>query len=302
VPDALPGPVGAEAAAEPGRPEPAGDPAGSDTLIVQLDGFEGPLDLLLELARRQAVDLARISVLALAEQYLATIERVGIAATGLARAADWLVMAAWLTWLKSRLLLPKPSSEAREAERAGDILVDRLTRMARVRDLAAWLEARPQLGRDTFARGGAPEAAITVVSDLPALFRACLIGLGWEPPVRQPYVPPRPILWRVPDALARFRALLGVVPDDTDLARFLPPQLFAAPAPDEESAAALRCRDDLPLQRRGAVATTLLAALELARDAQLGLRQDEPFGPILVHAVTCGSDHAVAQASELAET
>lgn len=96
----------------------------SEAMLVRLDGFEGPLDLLLDLARRQQVDLARISVLALVDQYVATIDRIGLAVTGLEQAADWLVMAAWLTWLKSRLLLPKESKEAREAERAAGILVD----------------------------------------------------------------------------------------------------------------------------------------------------------------------------------
>jgi segregation and condensation protein A len=122
-------------------------------MLVQLDGFAGPLDLLLDLARRQQVDLTQISVLALVDQYLAAIDRLGAGATRLTRAADWLVMAAWLTWLKSRLLLPHA---APEAARAAGALVDRLAQMERVRALAAWLDARPQLGRDFYPRG-APE-------------------------------------------------------------------------------------------------------------------------------------------------
>jgi len=271
---------------------------GDDAMLVRLDGFEGPLDLLLDLARRQQVDLAQISVLALVDQYLAAIDRLGVAATRLARAADWLVMAAWLTWLKSRLLLPQAAPDAAWAAGA---LVDRLARMERVRALAAWLDARPQLGRDTYPRGAPELSARTVVSDLPALFEACLVGLRWEPPVRQTWRPPRPILWRVPDALARLRALIDSLPDGSELAQFFPPQLFA-PAPAAADQAAAPPRTDLPLQRRGAVASTLVGALELARETVLHLCQDDPFGPIRVHAVSRGDDPGTAQHDRLAET
>jgi len=267
-------------------PEP--DASASEAMRVELDGFEGPLDLLLDLARRQQVDLARISLLTLVDQYVATIDRLGLAATRLERAADWLVMASWLTWLKSRLLLPTDSEEAHAADRAAGLLIDRLAQMERVRTLAAWLEARPQLGRDTYARG-APEAATRAVAPMQivALFEACLVGLRWVPPLRQSYVPPRPLLWRVPDAIARLRSLLGSVPDGAALVRFLPRHLFAVPVP-----ASLSGRTDLPLQRRGAVASTLVGALELAREARLQLRQDEPFGPILVQPLPGGEDVA----------
>ncbi|HTW28015.1 MAG TPA: ScpA family protein [Acetobacteraceae bacterium] len=255
---------------------------------VQLNGFEGPLDLLLDLARRQEVDLARISVLTLVDQYVLAVERLGLAATRLERAADWLVMAAWLTWLKSRLLLPKDSKEANDAERAAGVLIDRLAQMERLRTQVAWLEARPQLGRDTHARG-APERMATTctlaAADISELLRACLVGL--RRPLRQTYVPPRPILWRVPDAVTRLRSLLGSVPDGATLVRFLPRHLFAVPIP-----ASLSGRTDLPLQRRGALASTLVGALELVREARLHLRQDEPFGPILVHPTPGSEDVA----------
>src|SRR5258707_11734960 len=105
--------------------EPVQQPANrSDRLELQLDGFEGPLDLLLELARTQKVDLARISILALVEQYLTVIE--GARRVRLELAADWLVMAAWLTWLKSRLLLPKGTEAAEEGEAAAEVLAARL--------------------------------------------------------------------------------------------------------------------------------------------------------------------------------
>jgi len=120
-----------------------------------------------------------------------------------------------------------------------------------------------------------------------ALFEACLVGLRWMPPLRESYVPPRPILWRLPDAIARLRSLLGSVPDGATLVRFLPPHLFSVPVP-----ASLSGRTDLPLQRRGAVASTLLGALELAREARLQLRQDDPFGPILVQPAPGGEEVA----------
>jgi segregation and condensation protein A len=276
--------------------------ADSDAMLVRLDGFEGPLDLLLDLARRQRVDLAQISVLALVDQYLAAIGRLGVAATRLARAADWLVMAAWLAWLKSRLLLPQT---APDAARAAGVLVDRLAQTARGRALAVWLEARPQLGRDTYSRGGRETSAGTVVYDVPALFEACLVGLRWKPPVQQIWRPPQPIRWRVPDALARLRALIGTLPDGTDLTQFLPPQLSAPVLPAADQAAPLPPappRTDLPLQRRGAVASTLVGALVLARETALLLCQDEPFGPIRVHAGLGRDDPSAAQPDRPAET
>ena len=257
---------------------------------MRLDGFEGPLDLLLDLARRQQVDLARISVLTLVDQYLATIDRLGLAVTGLERAADWLVMAAWLTWLKSRLLLPKASQEAHDAQRAAGVLRDRLAQMEQVRALAGWLEARPQLGRDTYARGTPEAVTRSVAGDVVTLLRACLVGLRWLPPLKEVYVPPRSILWRVPEALARLRALIGRVPDGAELVWFFPRHLFTPSVPPDLPAGpeAAPGRKDLPLQRRGAVAATLLASLELAREGCVGLHQDTPFGPIMVRPLPSG--------------
>src|ERR1700760_1820015 len=128
----------------------------TDSLVLRLEGFEGPLDLLLDLARAQKVDLAKISILALVEQYLAVIE--GAKRVRLELAADWLVMAAWLTWLKSRLLVPSPGSEDLEdGLMAAEALAERLREMNVIRTLAAWLAARPVLGQDVFVRG-APES------------------------------------------------------------------------------------------------------------------------------------------------
>ncbi len=132
----------------------ASDPA----LVVDVDGFEGPLDLLLHLARNQKVDLARISILALAEQYLAFIETARTLRLELA--ADYLVMAAWLAFLKSKLLIPKqPGEEGESGEELAAVLQFRLKRLEAMRDAAARLVNRNRLGRDVFARG-MPELVI----------------------------------------------------------------------------------------------------------------------------------------------
>src|SRR5271165_4587008 len=117
----------------------------SENLVLRLDGFEGPMDLLLDLARAQKVDLAKISILSLVDQYLVVIE--GARRVRLELAADWLVMAAWLAWLKSRLLLPKDHQLADEGETAAETLAARLADLQAIRAAAAWLGLRPQLGQ-----------------------------------------------------------------------------------------------------------------------------------------------------------
>ena len=133
-------------------------PAG-ENLVLRLEGFEGPMDLLLDLARAQKFDLAKISILSLVDQYLAVIE--GARRVRLELAADWLVMAAWLTWLKSRLLVPAAANDddLENGEMAAEALAARLREMNVIRTLAAWLAARPVLGQDVFARG-APESHV----------------------------------------------------------------------------------------------------------------------------------------------
>src|ERR1700681_3735028 len=123
----------------------------ADHLVLQLEGFEGPLDLLLDLARAQKVDLAKISILALVEQYLAVIE--GARKVRLELAAEWLVMAAWLTWLKSRLLVPAGSDDAEDPEQIAELLTERLQALELIRAAAAWLGRRPILGVDVFGPG-----------------------------------------------------------------------------------------------------------------------------------------------------
>ena len=235
-----------------------------DQLVLRLEGFEGPLDLLLELARTQKVDLAKISILALVEQYLAVIE--GARRVRLELAADWLVMAAWLTWLKSRLLLPD-GAEADEGEEAAGILAERLRDLSAMRTAAAWLSARPQLGHEVFARG-APEDHTEIdrsrlALDLGSLVRGYLQGMRRRARSRR-YQPRLLSLWSVKEALQRLGALLGSLPDWTSLERFLPETLGG------------------PLERRAALASTLLAGLEMARSGAVRLRQEQAFGPIFL--------------------
>lgn len=243
---------------DPARPDAEPGP------LLQLEGFEGPLDLLLDLARRQKVDLARISILSLVDQYLALVQGVR-----LELAADWLVMAAWLAWLKSRLLLPPGTDEAAEAGLAADTLACRLRDLQAVRAGAAWLSARPQLGHDVFARGR-PERLkefdrSRLAADMPGLMRGYLAAMR-RAGAQQRYRPRRPTLWNVQDALARLEALLGARTGWTTLEQVLPPQIAT------------------PLQHRAALASTLLAGLELARGGLADLRQDQQFGPILLRA------------------
>jgi segregation and condensation protein A len=264
-----PAPAPQTAAAAPAAAAAAPAAAGAEALVVHLDGFEGPLDLLLDLVRREKLDLGRISILALVEQYLAVIE--GARRVRLEIAAEWLVMAAWLAWLKSRLLLPPGTAEADEGELAAADLSASLAELALLRAGAAWLAARPQLGHDVFARG-TPEDFTEqdrsrLLADLGGLVRAYLSGRRRGATGRS-YNPTRPPLWTLQDAIARLRAMLGHGPATwSELERFVP-----AFQPGTR-------------ERRAARASTLLAGLELARGGVLQLRQDAPFGPILLRPV-----------------
>lgn len=232
-------------------------------LDLHLQGFDGPLDLLLDLARAQKLDLAGISILALVEQYLAIVE--GAQRVRLELAADWLVMAAWLTWLKSRLLLPDDPLAAEEGELAADVLAARLLALQQIRAAAVWLGGHPQLGHDVFARG-APERFTAadntgLAANTAGLLRAYLAAVR-RGSVGASYAPKPQPLWSVQDALGRLASMLGA--DWMVIERFLP---VAAPN---------------LLARKAAMASTLLAGLEMARDGGLRLRQDQAFGPILL--------------------
>ncbi len=240
--------------------------------LLQLDGFEGPLDLLLELARAQKVDLSRISILDLVEQYLAVVERSRDVRLELA--ADWLVMAAWLAWLKSRLLLPADPDEAAIGEVAAESLAARLAALAEVGRASAWLAGRDQLGHTVFARG-APEDLTEIdrsglLLDLPQLLTAYMAAMRRT--ARKRVYRPKPLVfWSVQDALARLRLLLG---DELvgwcPLERLLPERLPETCGAGMEAARA----------RRAALAGTLIAGLELARSGVLEIAQEDPFGVI----------------------
>ncbi len=238
----------------------------SEALVLQLDGFEGPLDLLLELARAQKVDLAKISILALVEQFLAVIE--GARRVRLELAADWLVMAAWLTWLKSRLLVPA-LGEAEDAEQSAEMLASRLLDLQVIRAAAAWLGQRPQLGWDEFGRGAAEDFTETDRSRLRLEMSGLLSGYlaaRRRAGAKQQYRPKPMNYFSVQNALERLSRLVGSLPDWSTLEAFLPEGLS----------------DGLP--RRAALSATLVASLEMARGGAVSLRQDHDFGPILLKA------------------
>ncbi len=237
----------------------------SEALVLQLEGFEGPLDLLLELARAQKVDLARISILALVEQFLAVIE--GARTIKLELAADWLVMAAWLTWLKSRLLLPA-AGEPEDAEQAAEILASRLQDLQSMRAAAAWLGRRPQLNWDFFPRGAPEDFTETGRSRLSLSLSALLAGYlaaRRRAGAKLQYQPKMMSYFSVQNALDRLARLLGSLPDWSALEEFLPPDITGG----------------LPM--RAALSATLVASLEMARAGGILLRQETQFGPILVH-------------------
>lgn len=240
------------------------DPApdlGAPALIVDVDGFEGPLDLLLTLAQRQKVDLRRISVLQLAEQYLAFIDEAR--RVRLELAADWLVMAAWLAWLKSRLLLPpEPQAEGPTAEDIADRLARQLERLEAMRTAAARLMARDRLGRERFARGAPEAVAVSRRTEYLASLHDLLTAyarLRTRDEFR-PFAFDRTEVYALDEALGRLERLIGRMDDWTELAAFLPPDWQTAGP-----------------RRRSALASSFFAALELARQGRAEIRQDAPF-------------------------
>ncbi len=236
-----------------------------DALQLNLESWEGPLDLLLTLARGQKVDLRQISILALVEQYLAFIAEMR--ALKLEVAADYLVMAAWLAYLKSALLLPKdPEAEPSPDELALRLQL-RLQRLAAMREAAARLLARDRLGRDVFLRP-APEGLHEIkvrrwdasLYDLLSAYGR--VKLRTEPVIHM--VSRRPVV-TLDAALHHLERLIGVKLDWTELSDFLPSDY------------------DGPL-RRSAIASSFLAALELARQGRVELKQDGAFEPLYLKA------------------
>jgi segregation and condensation protein A len=232
-------------------------------LVIDVSGFEGPLDLLLHLARNQKVDLARISVLALAEQYLTFIEQAR--RVRLELAADYLVMAAWLAYLKSRLLIPQaPRDEGPSGEDMAATLAFRLRRLEAMRDAASRLVNRDRLGRDFFARG-APEL---IPVERKSAYEANLYDLlSAYASLRQRQAVTnvtiaRRRVWSLAEARLMLARLIGDLPEWTALDRFL-----------------LRYMTD-PVERTTAIASSFAATLELVREGRIEIRQDGAFADI----------------------
>ncbi|HUD27605.1 MAG TPA: ScpA family protein [Novosphingobium sp.] len=241
-----------------------------DKLYLEIEGWEGPLDLLLDLARRQKVDLRAISILELVDAYLTYIEQAE--ALRLELAADYLVMAAWLAYLKSALLLPRDEQEDPSPEELALRLQLRLQRLGAMREAAARLMARDRLGRDVFLRG-APEGL--------RVDRKSLWQCNWLDLVRaygDVKIRSEPVVHMVRErmvmtldsAIQRVASMLGVAIDWMDLRDFLPPA--------QDSWAD-------PRLRRSALASSFVAALELARTGRAEIAQDETFGPLRLRGV-----------------
>ena len=235
-----------------------------DALEIFLEAFEGPLDLLLTLSRTQKVDLRKISVLQLARQYLMFVDKAK--ALRLELAADYLVMAAWLAFLKSRLLLPPdPQDDGPSGEELAAHLAFQLERLQAMRDVAAQLMARDQLGRDFFARGQTQEMRQT----RRVTYTATLLDLmqGYAR-IRtrddfRPFVMDRDKVFTMEQALERMRGLIGFSGDWSDLTSYMPDGWGEEPA-----------------MRRSATASTFAASLELVKEGHLEIRQEGVFAPI----------------------
>ncbi len=261
--------------------DPADGVAGqASAFVIDVEGFEGPLDLLLALARTQKVDIAKISVLALVEQYLGFISE--LQKMRLEVAADYLVMAAWLAFLKSRLLLPREDDDGDDetAEMLAARLAFRLQRLEAMRNAAAQLMTRPRLGKDVFARGQ-PEGFKTIrETHYTAKFYDFLKAYADQRhrTVVVTHVVKRRTVWSIKDARIRLERMVGKgLPDWVQLDLFL--ERFV-PTPEE---------------LRTAAASSFGATLEMARDGVLEIQQEKPFGPIyLRHRIR--DDHTAPSA------
>ena len=239
---------------------------GESALYLELDGWEGPLNLLLDLARRQKVDLRQISILALVDQYLGYIQRAE--ALRLELAADYLVMAAWLAYLKSALLLPKEEQEDPSPEELALRLQLRLQRLGAMLEAAARLMARDRLGRDIFLRGAPEGLRIDRKTHWTCDSFALIQAYGQVKARTAPriyHVMDRPVM-TLDSALDRVSAMLGVTLDWMDLRDFLPPHAE-------------------PRLRKSALASSFVAALELARLGKAEIAQEEIFGSMRIRRI-----------------
>ena len=242
-------------------------------LIVDVEGFEGPLDLLLTLARQQKVDLAKISILALADQYIAFIEQVR--ALRIELAADYLVMAAWLAYLKSRMLLPDPpGAEGMSAADMANALAVRLRRLEAIRATAEQLFGRPQLGREVFGRGDPEPIHEIKHPKWSATLYDLLTAYASE---RQRHVLARVrfakrTVWSLAEARAALERMIGAADEWAQLDEFLLTYLVE------------------PSMRATVMASSLAATLEMVREGQLELHQQGPFAPIYLRKRSEGAD------------
>jgi segregation and condensation protein A len=243
---------------QPERQRPAEIPT------LHLDGFDGPMDLLLDLAERQRIDLGRMSILALAEQFTAALEALG-GRVPIERRADWVVLATRLVLLRTRLLFPASPEAAADAEREALAEIQRIEEMQVMRAAVAWLQACSQLGQDVFTR---PPPDETREVGYVALMEACLVVLRGKP-ATETFAPPPvcrqviPDLWRIGDAMERIQKMLPGFADGAGMEAFLPHikgENF-----------------DRTLKARAAVASTFVAGLELAKQEVLGIHQSSPF-------------------------
>ncbi len=236
----------------------------ADIPTLHLEGFDGPMDLLLDLAERQRIDLGQMSILALAEQFAAALERLGDRVT-IERRADWVVLATRLVLLRTRLLFPASPEAAADAEREAQVEIQRIEEMQVMRAAVAWLQARPQLGLDLFNR---PPPEETRDVGYVALMEACLVLLRGKP-ATEAFAPPPvyrqviPDLWRIGDATDRIRGMLPDFPEGAEMGAFFP----AVPHTDV----------NWTLKARAAVASTFVAGLELARQEVIEIDQSALF-------------------------
>lgn len=244
-------------------------PPEHESLHIDVDGFEGPLDLLLHLARHQRVDLSRISILALAEQYLTFVENAR--RIRLELAADYLVMAAWLAYLKSRLLIPEPTTDDEPSgEEMAAQLAFRLKRLEAMRDAASRLMNRNRLGRDVFPRGGPEEIVVEKRSEFQATLYDLLTAYASQrqrQSVTSVTISSRRV-WSLTDARTILTRMIGAMVDWTALDQFLVRYVIE------------------PEDRATAIASSFAASLELVREGGLEIRQETPFAPIYMRRGT----------------
>ncbi|MEM9169012.1 MAG: ScpA family protein [Pseudomonadota bacterium] len=256
----------------PVRTDPSDDDDG-DALVVKLDGYDGPLDVLLDLARSQKVDLRQISMIALVDQYLAFVEAAK--ARRLELAADYLVMASWLAYLKSKLLLPTPAQDGDEpaADEMAARLAFQLQRLEAMRKAAETLGAAPQYGREFLPRGAPEGVRVLRKADWRADLYDLLKAYARQrvATVERTYRPPAPRVFKIEEARARLARILGDIPTWV---------MLEAVAPYEDA--------DAP--RASVIASAFNAALEFAKDGRIDLRQVDHFEPIYLRARAAGSE------------